>query len=168
MASVAIGGQTFTYDLRIDAQWHAYEHAIVHNDLVSTFGSDKTGALQSAVHGAQNALPDAQATAFARANARNAAAVSVPPNQYRYAGACSKSASSIRRSPTSIAMKPNIIITCPQAKPGQRTVHAVVTCCTDCPTDPTPTPVPVATATPTPVEPLLQPVDEYVYSWYTP
>jgi hypothetical protein len=171
MASVTVGGQTFNYNLSVDAQWRAYEHAVIHNDLVSTFGSDLTGALQSAVQGAQDGLaggPSASSPAavFARANARNAAALSVPPNQYRYAGTCTKSTSSVGRALAAVAY-PHTNIACPSAK-AQSVVNVLIQCCVDCNTStPTPVPTPIATAAPT--SPTVMPaVYDYVYSWYTP
>jgi len=96
IAAVSIGGSTFTYNLNVASQYLAYEHAVVHNDLVGQFQSDKTGALRSAVTGiprtdangqTQPTLDKAGAKVFATANASNAAATSIPPRDWNYGGA---------------------------------------------------------------------------------
>ena len=108
MATMTIGGSTFTFNLNINAQMLAYEHAVVHNDLVGAFASDKTGALQSAVQGiprtdangkAQATLDKNGAAAFAQTNKTATAAVSTPPSDWDYAsaGACTTTASFKRK-----------------------------------------------------------------------
>jgi hypothetical protein len=67
MASLTIGGSTFTYNLNVPSQWAAYEHGVVHNDLVAQFGSDKTGALTEAVASAQNTLASGKSSSTAAA-----------------------------------------------------------------------------------------------------
>ncbi len=46
-ATVSIGGDTFTYTFT--SWWSQYDHAQVHNEIVSAYGSDQTAALEEAV-----------------------------------------------------------------------------------------------------------------------
>ena len=121
MASITIGGSIFNYNLndRGDGntrpdQLLAYEHAVVHNDLVAAFPEtgDRTGALQSATQGisrtdtngkAQATLDANGAKAFAQTNKSSTAAASVAPTDWNYAsaGACTTTAS-VKRSASSL------------------------------------------------------------------
>ncbi len=57
MATVNIGGSVFSYNLNDPVQFQAYSHAVIHNDLVNAYGSDKTGALAEAVQGIARSDP---------------------------------------------------------------------------------------------------------------